>query len=292
MAHHQLAQWHERKAQGSFRCCPGAGRRRTTTADQGQRPATSTRGRGLAYRRTQDLGREEILSRQPAGEDRPAHLGSHHQGALDLRAGSPADDRRTRSGPLRGTVLARPSPSCAHDDDRLRLPPASPAGNSKAGKKESTGRRLSQLCPPYATPSSNSSLDYRRSDARIVENGFATSGGVSKSAKVVLDPHRLRWLAHPRPRAKPVEIAPGQSCELCIQVQICNERSTERCANIASKSCNGFVHLRFKQGSGAGSRSVERSGAFTFGLALFIIRTKEELRVNGDPMGRGEGELT
>src|SRR5262245_15630973 len=50
------------------------------------------------------------------------------------------------------------------------------------------GRRLSQLCPPYATPSSNSSLDYRRSDARIVENGFATSGGLSKSAKVVLVP--------------------------------------------------------------------------------------------------------
>jgi hypothetical protein len=48
------------------------------------------------------------------------------------------------------------------------------------------GRRLSQLCPPYATPSSNSSLDYRRSDARIVENGFATSGGLSESAKVVL----------------------------------------------------------------------------------------------------------
>jgi len=35
------------------------------------------------------------------------------------------------------------------------------------------GRRPSQLCPPYATPSSNSSLDYRRSVARIVENGFA-----------------------------------------------------------------------------------------------------------------------
>src|SRR5262249_28628421 len=66
------------------------------------------------------------------------------------------------------------------------LPPASPARNSKAGKKESMGRRLSQLCPPYATPSSNSSLDYRRSDARIVANGFATSGGLSKSAKVVL----------------------------------------------------------------------------------------------------------
>ena len=84
--------------------------------------------------------------------------------------------------------MARPSPSCAHDDDRLRLPPASPARNSKAGKKDSTGRRLSQLCPPCATPSSNSSLDYRRSDARIVEDGFAASSGVSKSAKVVLVP--------------------------------------------------------------------------------------------------------
>src|SRR5262249_31874225 len=42
------------------------------------------------------------------------------------------------------------------------------------------------LAPPYATPSSIFSPDYRRSDARIVENGFATSGGLSKSAKVVL----------------------------------------------------------------------------------------------------------
>src|SRR6266404_4234597 len=81
--------------------------------------------------------------------------------------------------------MARPSPSCAHDDDRLRLPPASPSRSNSAEKKESTVRRLSQLCPPCATPSSNSSLDYRRSDARIVKNGFAASSGVSKSAKVV-----------------------------------------------------------------------------------------------------------
>ncbi|MEJ2376006.1 MAG: hypothetical protein P8Y71_11525, partial [Pseudolabrys sp.] len=39
---------------------------------------------------------------------------------------------------------------------------------------------------PCATPSSRYSLDYRRSDARTVENGFATNGGLSKSAKVVL----------------------------------------------------------------------------------------------------------
>jgi hypothetical protein len=56
-----------------------------------------------------------------------------------------------------------------------------------ATARREKSRRLNQLCPPYATPSSNSSLDYRRSDARTVENGFATSGGVSKSAKVVLD---------------------------------------------------------------------------------------------------------
>src|SRR5262249_49854070 len=135
MAGHQLAHRNERKAQGSFCCCPRAGRRRTTAADQGQGAATSARGRGLAHRRTQDVGREEILSRQPASEDPPAHLSNHHQGALGLRAGSPADERRTWSLPLRGTILARPASSCAYDDDRLRLPPASPARNSKAGKK-------------------------------------------------------------------------------------------------------------------------------------------------------------
>jgi hypothetical protein len=42
-------------------------------------------------------------------------------------------------------------------------------------------------CQPCARLSSNSSLDYRRGGARIAENGFATSSGVSKSAKVVLD---------------------------------------------------------------------------------------------------------
>src|SRR6516164_3255532 len=105
---------------------------------------------------------------------------------MDLRARSPAAERRTASRSLRRTILAGSASSCAHDDDRLRLPPVSPAQNSKAGKKESTGRRLTQPCPPCARLFSNSSLDPRRSDARTAENGFATSGGLSKSAKVVL----------------------------------------------------------------------------------------------------------
>src|SRR5262249_41196199 len=79
-----------------------------------------------------------------------------------------------------------PSPSCAHDDDRLRLPAASPSRSNSAEKKESTDPRLSQLCPPYVTPSSSSSLEYHRSDARIVENGFAAGSGMSNSAKVGL----------------------------------------------------------------------------------------------------------
>src|SRR4029077_3886460 len=186
MADHQLAHRHQRKAEGAFCRCSRASRRRTTAADQGQGSATSARGRGLAHWRTQDVRREEILSYQPVGKGRPAHLGGHHQGTMDLRAGSSTAQRRTWPRSLRGPILARPASSCAHDDDRLRLSPASPARNSKAGKKESTGHRLSQLCPPCATLFSNSSFNYRCSDARIVENGFATSSSVSKSAKVVL----------------------------------------------------------------------------------------------------------
>src|SRR5262249_58449377 len=76
--------------------------------------------------------------------------------------------------------------SGAQDDDRLRIPPASPAHNSTAGKKESTGRRLSRPCQPCAKPSSNLSPGYHRNDAHTAENGFATTSSMSKSAKVVL----------------------------------------------------------------------------------------------------------
>src|SRR5215468_10833761 len=102
--------------------------------------------------------------------------------------------------------MARPSPSCAHDDDRLRLPAASPSRSNSAEKKESTDPRLSQLCPPYVTPSSSSSLEYHRSDARIVENGFAAGSGMSNSAKVGLarQSASARWRSC---RTQPAEIA-------------------------------------------------------------------------------------
>src|SRR5262245_39322373 len=94
---------------------------------------------------------------------------------MDLRTGPPADERRTRPRPLRGPILARPSPTCAHDNDRLRLPSASSPHPSETGKKESTDRHLSQACPPCVTPSSASSCDHC-SDARTVEYGYAARG--------------------------------------------------------------------------------------------------------------------
>src|SRR6516225_931887 len=105
---------------------------------------------------------------------------------MDLRAGAPTAERRTRPRSLRRPVLAGPAPPCADDDDRLRFPSVSPAQNSKTGKKESTGRHLSRRCPPCVRPSSNLSPSHQSSGARIAEDGFATSSGVSKSAKVVL----------------------------------------------------------------------------------------------------------
>src|SRR4051794_13538034 len=52
----------ERKAQGSFCCSPRAACRSTSAADQSQGSATFARGTGLADRRTQNIGREEIVS--------------------------------------------------------------------------------------------------------------------------------------------------------------------------------------------------------------------------------------
>ena len=53
-------------------------------------------------------------------------------------------------------------------------------------KKESTDRRLSLACRPYATPSSISFFDHYLSNAHTAEDQAVKNGGVGKSAKVVL----------------------------------------------------------------------------------------------------------
>ncbi|MGY4503925.1 hypothetical protein ACVWYH_007882 [Bradyrhizobium sp. GM24.11] len=47
------------------------------------------------------------------------------------------------------------------------------------GKKESTGLRLSQPCPPYVTPSSISSFGRRLNGARIAENKSLKNSGAN-----------------------------------------------------------------------------------------------------------------
>src|ERR1700722_520014 len=107
---------------------------------------------------------------------------------MDLRTGPSAVERRTWARSLRGTILAGPSSSRAHDYDRLRIPPASPSRTSGAEKKESMVLRLSRACRPYAKQSSISSSNHGLSDARTAEDKSAESSSVNKSAKVVLVP--------------------------------------------------------------------------------------------------------
>jgi len=54
-------------------------------------------------------------------------------------------------------------------------------------KKESTDRRLSLACRPYATPSSISFFDHYLSNAHTAKDEAVKNSGVGKSAKVVLE---------------------------------------------------------------------------------------------------------
>jgi hypothetical protein len=53
-------------------------------------------------------------------------------------------------------------------------------------KKNQRAAAATDIARRAPGPSSNSSLDHRRSDARAAENGFAAKSSVNKSAKVVL----------------------------------------------------------------------------------------------------------
>src|ERR1700720_2094210 len=111
---------------------------------------------------------------------------------MDLRAGSPTAEGGTRSRSLRGKILARPSSSCADDDDCLRIPPTSPPHKSEAGKKESTAPGLNRRHQPSGTPSSISSFDQALGGVPTAEPGSARKSSVSKSAKVVLGPRLIK----------------------------------------------------------------------------------------------------
>src|ERR1700722_11290172 len=66
------------------------------------------------------------------------------------------------------------------DNDCLRLPAASSPRTHGAEKKESTGLRPSQPCPPYVTPSSVSSFGRRLSSAHIAESKSLKNTGTNR----------------------------------------------------------------------------------------------------------------
>src|SRR3954471_14132523 len=84
--------------------------------------------------------------------------------------------------------MAGPPSPRLDDNDCLRLPAASSPRIRGAEKKEATGLRLSQPCPPYVTPSSISSFGRRLNGARIAENKSLKNMAQTHSAKVVLGP--------------------------------------------------------------------------------------------------------
>ena len=102
--------------------------------------------------------RKYYLSNLPPGTSRRA---------LGLRAGSPAAQRRTRPGSLRGTVLDWAASPRADDAHRLRLPAAPPPRRTSS---RDCHRR--QVCPPCGRPSSDgcSPASSRPSCARTVES--------------------------------------------------------------------------------------------------------------------------
>ena len=111
--------------------------------------------RGLARRRAARVRRAEILPGQPSCGRRSQDVGRDDQGALGLRAGSPAAQGRTRPRPLRRPLMARSSSPRADGHHRLRLPPASPPRRREWGKKNRPPARLSRRCPPFDGPSSS-----------------------------------------------------------------------------------------------------------------------------------------
>ena len=82
--------------------------------------------------------------------------------------------------------MAGSSSPCPDDNDCIRLPATSSPRTRGAEKKESTGLRLNQPCPPYVTPSSISFFDRHLSNAHTAEDESMKNSGIGKSAKVVL----------------------------------------------------------------------------------------------------------
>src|SRR5271170_8179105 len=197
MAHTRLAEGNEGTLESPLRRRPRARRRRAAATDRRQGHAAHAGRRGLARRRAARVRRAEILSGQPPCRRRSQDIGRDDQGALGLRAGSPAAQGRTRPRPLRRPLMARSSSPRADGHDRLRLPPASSPRRRERGKKESPPAPLNRRCRPYEQRSSPPSPALRLTDAHTAA-GKSVDPSI-ENAKVVI--------VCPNPNPSPIEAA-------------------------------------------------------------------------------------
>lgn len=96
--------------------------------------------------------------------------------ALGARAGAPADEGGTRPRPLRGPILAWPSPTRAHEYDRLAVPTIAPPDRGEAGKKgrhahHRRGHR-NRACRPSGLRSFRPSRNRYQTHARLASARF------------------------------------------------------------------------------------------------------------------------
>jgi hypothetical protein len=111
--------------------------------------------------------------------DEARRTSRHHQGTMDLQAHQQLKEKlgldhfegRSWQGLHRHALMTMIATSSPH---------------ASGAKKESTDRRLSLACRPYATPSSISFFDHYLSNAHTAEDEAVKNSGVGKSAKVVL----------------------------------------------------------------------------------------------------------
>ena len=114
------------------------------------------------------------LANLPAGMDLRG-LAATIKARWIWRAGSPTAEGGTRSRSLRGKILARPSSSCADDDDCLRIPPTSPPHKSEAGKKNQR--------PAASTDATSHPARHRRSHHSIKPSAVSLLPNLDRHGK-------------------------------------------------------------------------------------------------------------
>jgi len=89
----------------------------------------------------------------------------------------------------------------------------------------------------------------------------------------------LRW--HP-PACEAGRHCFGQLFDFGVQVRVCNERGAQCRPHISSASRDRFINLRLKRSSDLSLRSARTPWCIHVWTPLCVMRTKGELKVNGE----------